>query len=284
MSSTPVLTTLAMLAFAANSLLARLALADGAIDAAGYTGIRLASGAIILALLLVRQRNKSESRLAPPGNWCSALALFVYALAFSLAYVRLGVALGALVLFTAVQITMIAWGLMQGERPKPLETLGIAVAFIGFVYLVYPGLSTPDPVGSGLMAISGVAWGVYSLRGRAGGNPLGETAGNFIRTVPMCLPLIAASAIGAEMSGFGVTVALASGVIASGLGYIIWYRALPRLTTTQAAIVQLTVPVIAALGAIAFLSETMTLHLVVTGTAILGGVALATLSRSSKVA
>ena len=265
-----------MIAFAANSLFARLALAGGAIDAAGYTGVRMASGAAFLALILWRRPGRAGGL---PGSWRAAAALGVYAIGFALAYLRLGVSLGALVLFTAVQVTMIAWSVIRGEHPGRVEIAGIVLALAGFVYLVSPGLVAPDPLGCALMVIAGVAWGVYSILGRGGADPVGQTAGNFIRIVPMALPLIVVSLIAGGMTAYGVVLALAAGVFASALGYILWYRALPGLAMTQAAIVQLSVPVIAALGAVIFLSETLTARLLIAGAVMLGGIALAILSR-----
>jgi drug/metabolite transporter (DMT)-like permease len=278
MRITAFLTTLAMLAFAANSLLARLALAGPAIDAPSYTVIRLVSGAVALGLLL-RWRRGSGGGEGLPGNWLSALALFVYAIAFSLAYLRLGAAVGALVLFATVQCTMISWGIWRKDRPNAGELAGLAIAFGAFVYLVSPGLDKPDLPGSVLMVLSGIAWGVYSLRGRGARDPLGDTAGNFIRSAAFCVPLAAMALLDHESTARGVVLAIASGVVASGLGYAIWYRALPGLTSTQAAIVQLTVPVIAALAAVALLDEPVTVRLVISTVLVLGGVALAILSR-----
>lgn len=278
MHMTVSLTAIAMLAFAANSLLARLALAEPAIGASSYTVIRLASGAVALGLLLGWRRS-SGARRELPGNWLSALALFVYAIAFSLAYLRLGAAAGALILFAAVQCTMISWGICRNARPTARELAGLAVAFAAFVYLVSPGVGTPDLPGSVLMLVSGIAWGIYSLRGRGGTDPLGDTAGNFIRSVVFCVPLLGIALFDHQLTMRGVWLALASGVVASGLGYAIWYGALPGLTATQAAIVQLTVPVIAALAAVAFLSEPVTTRLALSTAFVLGGVALAILSR-----
>lgn len=276
--ATLALTFVAMVAFAANSLLARAALAGGAIDAASFTAIRLASGALALVALLAGQRGWRAVR-ALPGNWPSALALLAYALAFSLAYLRLGAASGALILFASVQGTMILRSLAQGERPTAVEMAGLAIAFAFFVYLLLPGLDTPDSLGSLLMVAAGIAWGLYSLRGRGARNPLGETAGNFLRAaiVGVALALLALGAGHATPSGIGLAVV--SGVVTSGLGYAVWYRALPGLTVTQAATVQLTVPIIAAIGAVTFLSEALTTRLVVASLCILGGVALAILSR-----
>ncbi len=282
MPTTLFLTSIAMVAFAANSLLARAALAGGAIDATSFTALRLISGALALLLLLACQSGRSVLR-HPPGNWPSAFALFAYALAFSLAYLRLGAATGALILFASVQGTMIFWSVSQKNHPTSVEMAGLAIAFAAFVYLLLPGLDTPDLTGSLLMIIAGVAWGVYSLRGRGATNPLAQTTGNFARAALVCIPLLAASAaipvLPGHVTPFGVGLAGVSGIVTSGLGYAIWYRALPGLTTAQAATVQLTVPIIAALGAVAFLAETLTLRLVIASLCILGGVALAILSR-----
>jgi drug/metabolite transporter (DMT)-like permease len=276
MQATLMLTVVAMMAFAGNSLLARDALAGGSIDAASFTAIRLVSGAVALVALLAWQRGTAAVRRAP-GNWISALALLGYAMAFSFAYLRLSAATGALVLFSAVQASMICWSLARGDRPTPREMIGLGVAFAAFVYLLLPGLHTPDPLGSVLMMAAGVSWGVYSLRGRGKGPPLDETAGNFVRSGLVCVPLLLLAGGHAEARGIGLAVV--SGVVTSGLGYAIWYRALPGLSTTQAATVQLTVPIIAAIGAVAFLSETLTIRLVVASACILGGVAFAILSR-----
>lgn len=275
---TILLTVLAMIAFAANSLLARSALDSGAIDAAAYTAIRLCSGAVALLLLVSWQRGRSILR-ARPGTWPSAIALFAYALAFSLAYLRLGAAVGALVLFASVQGTMIFWGIVRRTRPTLRELAGLVIAFAAFLYLVLPGLNAPDAIGSVLMVVSGVAWGIYSLRGRGSASPLGDTSGNFLRAALICIPLALLPTFGAGVTARGIYLAVASGVVASGLGYAIWYRALPGLTPTQAAVVQLTVPVIAAAGATLFLSEVLSARLVLSSICILSGVALAITSR-----
>jgi drug/metabolite transporter (DMT)-like permease len=275
---TILLTFLAMIAFAANSLLARSALAAGAIDAVDFTVIRLISGALALAVLLVWQSGAEASRRRP-GSWPSALALFVYALAFSLAYLRLGAATGALILFASVQGTMIAWAVTRRDHPTPVEVVGLTIAFCAFVWLLLPGLNTPDLLGSVLMICAGAAWGVYSVRGRGGRNPLAETAGNFARSAVICLPLALLIPFIGHATFEGVVLAVISGIVTSGMGYAIWYRALPRLSTTQAATVQLTVPIIAAIGAVAFLSEALTLRLVIATVCIIGGVAFAILAR-----
>ncbi len=273
MPFTLLLTTIAMFAFAANSLLARAALAGGATDALSFTSLRLVSGAVALGLLLLVQKRRQPAR-GVPGNWISGLSLLAYGVGFSLAYVRLGAATGALILFASVQASMIAWGVAKGQRPGPVATLGLLIALAAFVYLMLPGLHTPDPLGAAMMAGAGVAWGVYSLRGRGNADPTGETAGNFIRAGVLCLPLAAIAAWGGHAERPGIILAVISGVVTSALGYAIWYRALPGLKPIQAASVQLTVPVIAALCAVVLLGETLTLRLVVAGVCILGGVGL----------
>ena len=280
MSPTLWLTAVAMIAFAGNSLLARLALADGAIDAAGFTGVRLASGAAVLGLILAASRkDEAAGARGLEGSWTSALALFAYALAFSLAYLRLGAAVGALILFAAVQASMIAWGLVRGERPSVPEVVGLLVAFGAFVWWLLPGLTRPDPTGTALMVVSGVSWGVYSLRGRGSRDPMRATAGNFIRLLPLSLPLVLLSLVANGITAEGLAIALASGGITSGLGYILWYRALGGLTALAAAIVQLSVPVIAALGAVLFLGEHLGLRFVLAGLLVLGGIAFALVTR-----
>lgn len=278
MSTTAAATVLAMLAFAANSLLARAALGAGAADPAGYTVVRLVSGAIFLWLFLTwRNVGKSSGKL--DGSWVSAAALFGYAIAFSIAYVRLGAATGALILFATVQLSMILWGLYKGERPQPLQIAGMAAAIFGIVYLLLPGVGSPDPLGTVLMTLSGVAWAVYSLRGRGVSDPVAATAGNFICAAAFCLPVLALGWNSLHLTAPGLGLALASGMVASGLGYVIWYRALPGLDATVAAIVQLTVPIIATAGAILFLGEHMTLRFAFASTAVLGGVAVTILAR-----
>ena len=266
------LTALAMLAFAANSLFCRLALRDTGIDPAGFTGLRLLSGAAMLWLLL-RLRGGAQG-----GSWRSALALFFYAAAFSYAYVSLPAGTGALLLFGAVQATMIGRGLVRGERLRPLQWMGLCIAIGGLVALLLPGWSAPSPRAASLMLSAGVAWGVYSLRGARRGDPLRETAGNFLRAVPFALALSVATLGHGHGSATGVGLAIVSGALTSGIGYALWYAALPALQATQAATVQLSVPLIAALGAVVLLDEPMSLRLVGTGIAIVGGVALAILA------
>ncbi len=272
---TALLTSAAMAAFAANSLIARGALGAGAIGAADYTILRLVSGAAAMAALLALQGSISLRRL--PGSWASGLALFGYAVAFSYAYLSLGAATGALILFAAVQATMIGGGLLRGDRPTLRQLAGLGIAFAGLVWLLLPGLGTPDLVGTAMMIASGIAWGIYSLRGRGARDPLAETSGNFVRSVVFCAPLLLVAPGEGVPTAAGVGLAVLSGAVASGLGYIVWYRALPRLSRVQAAIVQLTVPPIAAFGAVLFLSEELTSRLVVASVLILAGILLAVL-------
>ncbi|MFZ2219171.1 MAG: DMT family transporter [Rhodoferax sp.] len=271
------LTTLAMLAFAGNSVLCRLALKHTGIDPVTFTSVRLVSGALVL-WLLVRVK---DGRTARAGNWPSALALFAYAAAFSWAYVSLPTAAGALLLFGAVQATMIGYGLWQGERLAPRQTLGLLAACAGLIALMLPGLSAPPLGGAVLMMAAGVAWGVYSLRGKGGGDATQTTSGNFQRAALLTLILSALTLPQARLDGAGLVYAVLSGAITSGLGYAVWYTAVRGLPATSAATVQLSVPVIAALGGALFLHEPLTLRLIATSLAILGGVALVTLGRRS---
>lgn len=271
------LTLLAMIAFAANSLLCRAALAPGAIDPASFTLIRLAAGAIALAAIVrLAPPRDGAARSRPGGNWLSALALFIYAAGFSFAYVRLSTATGALILFGAVQATMILAGLAGGDRLRPRAVAGLAVAMAGLLVLLLPGATTPAPVAAGLMVAAGIAWGAYSLRGRGSSDPLAQTAGNFIRaTIPAAaLGVVFLPGVGAMPRSEGVALAVVSGALASGVGYAIWYTALKHLTATRAATVQLSVPVIAALGGVAFLAEPITPRLAGAAVAVLGGIAL----------
>lgn len=276
-----VLVALAMLAFAANSIFARLALGAAEIDAAGYTGVRMLSGAATLVLLLLSRRRPLTfvASFRSRSRWVAAAALFGYAIAFSYAYQFLGAGMGALILFATVQTGMLGWALVKGDRPGPVAMLGMAVALGAFVYLVSPGLVAPHPLGAALMVVAGLSWAVYSLLGRGSSEPLVDTAYNFVLTVPVALILFAISLMQGlpELAGLGW--AIASGAFASGIGYAIWYRALPLLSRSSAAIVQLTVPVIAALGGILFIGETPTWRLVIASALILGGVAVAITAR-----
>ncbi|HVT45938.1 MAG TPA: DMT family transporter [Thermoanaerobaculia bacterium] len=263
-----ILTTLALIAFAANSILCRLALDGETIDPATFTSIRLLSGALALLLILGLRRQSIE------GNWGSALALTFYALPFSFAYVTLAAGTGALILFASVQITMIAAGLVAGERLASHQWVGIAIAFGGLVWLVSPGLRAPSPAGSALMAIAGIAWGFYSLRGRGSGQAIAATGGNFLRTAPFAILLVIAFLPTIHITPRGIALAVISGAIASALGYVIWYSALPHLSATGAATVQLSVPLLAAAGGVVLLSEPLTPRLIVAAGLILGGLAL----------
>ena len=273
-------TTLAMIAFAANSLLNRLALGQSTIDAVSYTAIRLISGAVMLFIIASLQKKGSEPVLR--GNWISASFLFLYAITFSFAYLSLSTGTGALILFGSVQITMIIVALRSGECPRAMEWMGLILALGGLVYLVFPGLTAPSHLGSALMTIAGISWGFYTLRGRGSQNPLGNTAGNFVYSVPMIVVILLLFIKNISISPSGVVYAALSGSLASGLGYVLWYAALRDLTTTRAATVQLSVPVIAACLGIIFLAENISARLVIAGVLILGGIALSLTSRTKK--
>ena len=264
------LTSLAMVAFACNSLLCRVALQHTGIDAASFTTIRLMSGAIMLWLIVRMSRSTQTGR----GSWRSAFALFVYAAGFSFAYMSLPASTGALLLFGAVQATMIGYGIWAGECLRRLQMVGLVLALGGLVGLLLPGLSAPPLLGSLLMLSAGVAWGVYSLRGKSAGDPTRVTAGNFMWAVPMAAALSVLMHNSTSFDNAGLLYAVASGAIASGLGYAIWYTALPALKATSAATVQLSVPIIAAMGGIVFLDESASVRLVLASVAILGGIAL----------
>ena len=264
------LTALAMMAFAGNSLFCRIALKHTSIDAASFTAIRLVSGALMLWLLTISSRDKRVGH----GNWPSAVALFAYAAAFSFAYLSLSAATGALLLFAAVQATMISYGIARGERLGGTQLAGLVLALAGVVWLLLPGLAAPPLVGSLLMMGAGVAWGVYSLRGRGGGAPLKVTAGNFLRAAPISLALCLAMIGQQNLDLVGSLYAVASGALTSGVGYAIWYTALPALKATHAATIQLSVPALAAAGGIIFLGEAISLRLALASMAILGGIAL----------
>jgi drug/metabolite transporter (DMT)-like permease len=264
-----------MIAFAGNSLLCRVALKHTTIDAASFTAIRLISGAI--ALWVVARLFRSSH--AGKGNWLSGLSLFAYAACFSFAYVSLPAGTGALLLFGAVQTTMISHGIWAGERLRGLQMIGMVLALAGLVGLLLPGLSAPPLVGSILMLAAGVAWGTYSLRGRGLGDPIKVTTGNFLFSVPFAVALSIVSIDGAKLDNLGVGYAIVSGAVASGIGYAIWYSVLPSLKATSAATIQLSVPVIAAFGGIVFLGEYMTMRLAFASIAILGGIALVILEK-----
>jgi len=271
-TTTAALTVLALIAFAANSLFCRLALAEPIIDPASYTAVRLIAGAVALWIIVVLRLNGSVGKIG--GSWISAAMLFLYAVTFSFAYISLSAGTGALILFAAVQITMIAVGLYAGERPGVLEWLGLLIAVAGLIYLVSPGVTAPSATGSVLMATAGIAWGVYSLRGRGATNPVQVTAGNFLRTVPLAIAVVLWLPV-LTITPRGLLWATLSGSITSGVGYVLWYAALPRLTATRAATLQLAVPVLAAIGGVTVLSEPVSLRLVISAVVILGGVGLA---------
>ena len=270
-----ILTLAAMIAFAGNSLLCRLALKQTSIDAASFTFIRIFSGATALRLIM-KMRNAPWKEA---GNWPSALALFAYAAAFSFAYNSLSAGMGALLLFGAVQATMILWGLLKGERLHAIQIIGLILALGGLVVLLFPGLSAPPLSESILMLGAGVAWGIYSLRGKAEKNPASATAGNFLRAVPLAAFVSVVLFPWARLDRAGIAYAVLSGAIASGVGYVIWYTALSGLKATSAATVQLSVPVLAATGGILLLGEPLTLRYLCASIAVLGGIALVVMEK-----
>jgi drug/metabolite transporter (DMT)-like permease len=296
-----ILTLLAMIAFASNSLLCRAALKQTSIDPGTFTFVRIFSGAAALCAIAAIRRKLVVDRTASPlidssysglslvtrhlslanGNWPSAIALFVYAAGFSFAYVDLSAGTGALLLFGAVQATMILWGFRKGERLDAIQILGILLALIGLVILVFRGISAPPLIGSLFMIAAGVAWGVYSLRGKTAANAIAATTGNFLRAVPFAvlIGIIAGGSQKMQLDSLGVTYAAISGAITSGLGYVIWYAALTGLKAASAATVQLSVPVLAATGGILLLHEPITLRYVVASIAVLGGILLVTIEK-----
>ncbi|MFI5444994.1 DMT family transporter [Polaromonas sp. UC242_47] len=277
-----ILVVLAMVAFAGNSLLCRMALKHTPIDPASFTAMRLLSGACMLCCVVwLRQGKASSARAASPdgGNWLSACALFVYAAGFSYAYVSMSAATGALLLFGTVQATMVGYGVWQGERLQRWQLVGFSLAVAGLVALMLPGLAAPSLLGSVSMMSAGAAWGIYSLRGKGAGDPTRVTAGNFLRTLPMALVLSLLMIQHLSPDVAGLALAVLSGALASGLGYALWYQALPVLPATQAASVQLSVPVLAALGGIVFIGEALSWPTVLASVTILGGIALVILNK-----
>jgi drug/metabolite transporter (DMT)-like permease len=269
-----------MFAFAANSLLCRLALGDQEIDAASFTSIRMASGAITLSLFMLPHWRRGDR--GSGFNWRAAAMLFGYMVFFSFAYLSLSAGTGALILFGSVQLTMIFAALRAGERFTRWSWIGLALAVAGLVYLVSPGITAPDPLGAVFMATAGLAWGLYSLVGKRAANPLEATANNFILATPMAAAVSILFLSDLQLSARGVMLAIASGSIASGLGYVTWYAALRGLTSTRAATVQLSVPVIAAIGGVILLAEPLSLRLVLASAATLGGIALVLLQRTAR--
>lgn len=278
---TAVLTAVTLVAFAANSVLCRLALGEQTIDAASFATLRITSGAVTLALLMIVRGGRSWFR--PRGNWSSSALLFFYAVPFSFAYISLSAGTGALILFGSVQATMLLAALAAGERPHFLQWAGLGLALGGLVYLVFPGLTAPSPTGSALMVLAGVSWGFYSLRGRAEENPVAATAGNFMRAAPITVVVSLAVLGDFHLTFRGAGLAIVSGAVTSGIGYVLWYAALRGLTATRAALVQLPVPVLSAAGGVLFLAEGMSLRLLVASAAILGGVWLGILGREKKI-
>lgn len=277
---TVLLTLLAMVAFAGNSVLTRLALVDGVIGVVPFTAIRILSGAVVLVILVGARQAVSS------GSWRGATALLGYAVLFTLAYLQLDTGMGALLLFASVQIAMIGWGVTTGERLGGLQTLGVALALVGLVWLLLPGQARPELISAGLMIGSGLCWGVYSLLGRAAGDPSQMTAGNFARATVLGVPVLGLALLlntNMSASAYGVGLAILSGAVTSGLGYAVWYRALKGLSATRAGVVQLSVPPLAALGGILLLSEPLTVRFIGASAIILVGIALAILGRSAYV-
>lgn len=273
-SKTYALTLIAMIAFAANSLLCRAALGTDEIDAASFTSIRLVSGALVLAAIV---HTKSRRSNFAPRRIVPAMMLFSYATTFSFAYNSLNAATGALVLFGSVQATMMVYAFVSGERPGLIQIIGYLMALGGLIYLMLPGVSAPSLTGSLLMSIAGISWGIYTLLGRTVSDSLNDTANNFIKTVPFALVL---GFVGSRsLSAYGLVLACISGALTSGLGYAIWYSAIRGLTPTQAASVQLSVPLITAIGGVLLLSEAMSIRLVIASMLILGGIGF-TLART----
>lgn len=274
------LTSVTMLAFAGNSIICRMALIDGAIDPASFTNIRLLSGAIaLLAIVSFGRRGRS---IRSHGSWASAFVLFLYVVCFSYAYVSLSAGTGALILFGFVQGTMIAMALWSGDRPRASEWLGWVLAAAGLAWLLLPGIEAPDTLGAVLMAFAGIAWGVYSIRGRSEADAALSTASNFLMSTAFVVLLIAITLDDAVISGRGVVLAIVSGALTSGLGYVIWYAALNYIGSMQAALVQLSVPAIAAAGGVLLLAEPVSLRLLTSAALILGGISIALVRRSHR--
>jgi len=269
---TAVFTALALVAFAGNSLLCRMALGQGTIDAASFSTIRIIAGAICLWLITVVTRRGS---VWTQGSWVSAVILFVYAIPFSYAYGLLTAGTGALILFGTVQVTMIGGALVEGERPRARQWIGLLVAIGGLVNLLFPGIASPSPIGAGLMAIAGVAWALYSIQGRGAVDPVAQNGGNFVLTLPMLLIVSVLALKLQHVETSGAILAILSGAVTTGLGYAVWYSALRGLTATRAALVQLLVPVITVTGGVLFLREPLSSRVVLSAAIVIGGIALA---------
>ncbi len=280
-ANTIVFSVLALIAFAANSVLCRLALGSDSIDAASFTVLRLLSGSLVLWLIVSLSRKKTQT--LSKGSNLAGLMLFTYAATFSYAYISLDTATGAFILFAVIQIAMIVMSLLAGHRLLKIEWAGVVIAFFGFVYLVSPGVSAPPLKGALLMTLAGLAWSVYSMLGKGSTNPLTDTAYNFIRTIPWVAVLAVLGLSQANYSPAGIMLALLSGGITSGIGYALWYMALGGLSTTQAAVMQLSVPIIAALGGVIFVSEAVTLRLLIAATLVLSGILLVVWARKQTV-
>jgi drug/metabolite transporter (DMT)-like permease len=272
-------TVLALTAFAANSVICRMALSQKAIDPASFTGIRLISGALVLILLVSITNRKNNA--AVKGSWWSGAILFLYAITFSFAYISLDTGTGALILFAAVQITMITYALITGKKMNLKEWLGVLMAFAGFIYLVFPGVTAPSLNGLLLMTLSGIGWGIYTLRGKGSANALQVNAYNFLRTLPLVGIMFLFSLKQIQVTNEGIILAILSGAVTSGVGYTIWYVALRGLTAVQASVVQLLVPVIAAAGGVIFLSEILNLRLILAAVLILGGIGLVVVAKKT---
>lgn len=270
MLKTMAYTSFALLAFAGNSVLCRMALGEQTIDAASFTIIRLLSGIVTLVVILKISKTKDKS--LSKGSWTAAFMLFLYAATFSFAYISLDTGTGALILFGSVQITMIFISLFSGHRLYYFEWTGVLIAFSGFVYLIKPSLSTPSLTGFILMTIAGIAWGIYTIKGRSSKNPLSDTTYNFLRTLPFVIILLIVALPYTALSKEGVLLAVLSGAIASGIGYAVWYVALGNLTISKAAVVQLLVPIIAAIGGVLFAHEIISLRLLLSSALVLGGI------------
>ncbi|HEU5180537.1 MAG TPA: DMT family transporter [Candidatus Polarisedimenticolia bacterium] len=267
---------LAMLAFAANSVLCRVALRQELIDPAAFSTIRIAAGAAML--LLVGARG-SGPFLPSRGSFLTSGLLVLYVVPFSFSYVVLTTGTGALILFGCVQITMLLGALRSGERIVPAQWAGLAVALAGLVLLALPTLATPSLPAALLMALAGVAWGLYSWRGRKSADPLAATTANFVGALPLVLIAAAAARGSLHFSAWGVALSAFSGAVTSGLGYVAWYAALRRLTGLQASVIQLGVPVLAALGGVIFLAESVSARLILATLLVLGGIALAVVGK-----